>query len=276
MRGGESLTRQFTVKVRGQLDPGFSSACYIELRINYRAEFGANKDDNYILLGSYPVDVKSRELPLELKPNISAKPSYVKGFIYDNPAPALSGEIRIRNVQNWEIVLSRFRMCTWRGTPRDIMDCIQERDLTSSVVKSGEEYVIDITGQITVYSLRDRVGDMTFNRYIIFIIEYVTPNGKAQNWVLYKVSGRITRVTEETESPTKVATTRSPTETRTIVTTGTTRAETAGPVVVTTTGPAATGPSTDAFTLALILVPIAVAAATAAAFAVRWLRKAPT
>jgi hypothetical protein len=115
-----------------------------------------------------------------------------------------------------------------------------------------------------------------FNRYIIFIIEYVTPSGKAQNWVLYKVSGRITRVTEETESPTKVTTTRSPTETRTIVTTGTTRAETAGPVVVTTTGPAATGPSTDAFTLALILVPIAVAAATAAAFAVRWLRKAPT
>jgi hypothetical protein len=223
--------------------------------------------------------IRSRELPLELKPNISAKPTYVKLYLTEDLALEFNGEIRIRNVQNWEIVLSRLRLChfswTFLGDFAFGPFCDDGRDLASTVIRPGEETTINVNEHIRALNLM-RFGREDFARDIVFIIEYVTPNGKAQNWVLYQVSGRVTKVTEETKSPTKVVTTRTPTETRTTATIGTTRAETPGPVVVTITGPAATGSSTDAFTLALILVPIVVAAATATVFAVRWLRKAPT
>jgi hypothetical protein len=279
LRGGGSLTRQLTVKTsREELSPGFYTNCNIEFQINYRAEFGANKENGYILLSPWSL-IRSRELPLELKPNISAKPTYVKLYLTEDLALEFNGEIRIRNVQNWEIVLSRLRLCsfswTFLGDFAFGPSCGDGRDLASTVIRPGEETTINVNEHIRALSLM-RFRREDFARDIVFIIEYVTPNGKAQNWVLYQVSGRITKVTEKTESPTKGVTTRTPTETRTTATIGTTRAETPGPVVVTITGPAATGSSTDAFTLALILVPIAVAAATATVFAIRWLRKAPT
>jgi hypothetical protein len=288
LRGGESLTKQLTAKAlktslggKEELPPGFPGICLqLEFTINYVATFGTNREEDYILLRAHTI-LRSREIPLELKPNIFAKPAYLPSFggIRDTPGLEFNGEIRIRNVQNWEIVLSRFVMCIlgkladWGYSPST---CNEARDLASTVIRPGEEYVINVNEQATIHELRLQFKDVDFSRDIVFIIEYITPNGKAQNWVLYKVSGRVIKVTEETASPTKVTTTRTPTETRTTATIGTARAETPGPVVVTTTGPAATGPSTDAFTLALILVPIAVAAATATVFAVRWLRKAPT
>jgi hypothetical protein len=51
LRGGESLTRQLTVKAsREELSPGFYTDCKIEFQINYRAEFGANKENGYYYL----------------------------------------------------------------------------------------------------------------------------------------------------------------------------------------------------------------------------------
>jgi hypothetical protein len=283
LRGGESLTKQLTAKVlkttlgvKEELPPGFFEICLpMEFTINYVATFGTNQEKDRISLEAHTI-LRSREIPLELKPNIFAKPVYLPS---DIPGLEFNGEIRIRNVQNWEIVLSRFVMCILgklADSGYSLTTCSRKRDLASIVIRPSEEYMINVNEQTPIYELRLRFEDVDFSRDIVFIVEYITPNGKAQNWVLYKVSGRITKVTEETESPTKVTTTRPPTEARTTVATVTTRAETPGPVVATTTGPAATGPTTDAFTLALILVLIAVATATATVFAVRWLRKAPT
>jgi hypothetical protein len=149
--------------------------------------------------------------------------------------------------------------------------------LSSIVVKPGEEYVLSIKeDEIFLESPQTFLKmDLRFDR--VFIIEYLNPDGEARNWVGFIAYRRASKETaQQTTSPT-TATTPKATPTATITKTEATvtrptRAET---IILTATTPSAGAPSSD-FTLALILVPIVVAAATATVFAVRWLRKAPT
>jgi hypothetical protein len=243
----------------------------------YHAQFGANKEESSIGIGLRPI-VKSKELPLELKPNLSVllNTSTFLAVIH------IIGSVVIKNVQSQEIVLTRYYICSVDRPSRALLDpfgglrCSDEK-LSSIVVKPGEEYVLSIKkDEIFLESPQTFLKmDLRFDR--VFIIEYLNPDGEARNWVEFIAYRRASKETaQQTTSPT-TATTPKATPTATITKTEATvtrptRAET---IILTATTPSAGAPSSD-FTLALILVPIVVAAATATVFAVRWLRKAPT
>lgn len=281
LRDNESFTSQFIVKIETQLEPGFYDRCSIYLVIYYSARYRENREDNR-LGDSTMLVIKSRELPLELKPNISANVEYGKYIIFTVPVLHLYGQLRVKNIHNWNITLTRAYICRF-SKPGDLLlrglDCERERDLPSIVIRPGEEYVLSVDERISRYSPPWDV---------VFIIEYLYPGGKAQNWAVFKVAGGLPTATAQlTKSSTTTIVARTPTTTTTTTLTTiptatitkteatATRATRVETIVLTATTPMA-GASSGDFTLTLILVPIVVAAATATVFAVRWLRKAPT
>jgi hypothetical protein len=286
LRGGDSFTKQFTVTIEKKvgkvkeepekLAPGHSSKCPINVRISYLAQFGANKEKSSIGIGLRPI-VKSKELPLELKPNLSVLLNTSTFFAVIH----IIGSVVIKNVQSQEIVLKHYYICSFLPSralldPRGGLRCSGEK-LSSIVVKPGEEYVLNIKEDKIFLESPQTFLKMDLRFDWAFIIEYLNPDGEARNWVGFIAYRQASKETaQQTTSPTTAATPKAtPTAiiTKTEATaTRTTRAET---IILTATTPSAGAPSSD-FTLALILVPIVVAAATATVFAVRWLRKAPT
>jgi hypothetical protein len=153
LRGGDSFTKQFTVTIEKKvgkvkekpekLAPGHSSKCPINVRISYLAQFGANKEKSSIGIGLRPI-VKSKELPLELKPNLSVLLNTSTFFAVIH----IIGSVVIKNVQSQEIVLKHYYICSFLPSRALLDPCgglrCSDKKLSSIVVKPGEEYVLDI------------------------------------------------------------------------------------------------------------------------------------
>jgi hypothetical protein len=251
LKGGESLTGQFKTEVEGELIPGSFAICYPRVIIRYLAKFGVNwrKDEHTVSGTSW---IKSRELPLELGPNISTsiERANVVWGVYDI---RLNGGIKIRNIWSWDIILTGYKGCvSTKAHPESIFHraCGLGQRLSSIVLKPGEEYVIRIDDSYTFYHEPPW--------YVAYIIEYLYPDGRAENWIVLRLSGVTSAVgTREAKSPTTAT-----------ATTMTTRTEPAEPLPGVAVGSAMRA-AESGIALALTLAPIALVAIAAIAYAAR-------
>jgi hypothetical protein len=145
LRGGESMVGQFTVKAETDLAPGFiKEGCHPQVVITYFANFGLNQDKGEIsITGDIPIVAK--ELPLEVKPNITAgvtEPTgYYPGKIH------LSGEIKIKNIQSWDIIIKRYYYNCDGESLEEVFtkECKSSSpELSSIVLRPGQEYAIKV------------------------------------------------------------------------------------------------------------------------------------
>jgi hypothetical protein len=210
LKGGESLEGRFTVKAEAyyELSPGFVYNCFPRVAIHYIVTFGSHRKEDSIGVGPY-LRIKTKELPLELRYNLSLtrdKSSFVR----------LSGLIKIRNIQSWDIILKSYAPCRSKEVyPESVLYvACGPYKYPSATIKSGKEYAIDIDES---YS--------ELPRYMAFVIEYLYPNGKAQNWLVLRISPKPSKeafatMTQKAESPTTAATTVITTTTRPTVPSG--------------------------------------------------------
>jgi len=250
LKGGESLTGQFTVKTEKNLYPGFWTNCYPKITISYFARFGTNREeDRNTVLARVPI--RSKELPLEFKPNIIAR--VVEPISYRLGEIRLIGEIKIKNVQSWDIIIKEYRYSCSHESPEKVIGPVcGNRELSSVILRPGQEYVLKVD------------YDTYYERLPIYVkygVLYLYPGGQAANWIVLRItksssSAEIQAARQETKSPvTTTAATKSPT----------TAATTA---ITTTTGPpggpggAPVWPVTPAYTntffgILMLMVPIA-------------------
>lgn len=177
---------QFAVKTESNLNPGSSDICSLEVEVRYFVEFGTNRDSGSIRLRDF-VPIKSKELPLELRPDIIMWE--LRGF-GDGYFINLSGKIVIKNIQNQDIILTGYYSCRSdkphpvRALPK-LGHCESKKALPpSTVLKPGEEYVIDIKDLHSFYYKEP----LPLLFYVVYVIEYLYTGGSAENWVLLKIS----------------------------------------------------------------------------------------
>jgi HEPN domain-containing protein len=183
LKGGELLRGQFAVKTESNLNPGSSDICSLEVEMRYFVEFGTNRDGGSIRLRDI-IPIKSKELPLELRPDIIMRELYGLGYKY---FINLSGKIVIKNIQNQDITLTGYYSCK-SDKPHPVSalpklgHCESKKALPpSTVLKPGKEYVIDIKDLHSFY-----YKEPLF--YVVYVIEYLYTGGSAENWVLLKIS----------------------------------------------------------------------------------------
>jgi uncharacterized protein YutE (UPF0331/DUF86 family) len=183
LKGGELLRGQFTVKTESNLNPGSSDICSLEVEMRYFVEFGTNRDSGSIRLRDI-VPIKSKELPLELRTDITMRELYGFG---DRYFINLSGKIVIKNIQNQDITLTGYYSCRSdkphpiRALPK-LGHCESKKALSPfTVLKPGNEYVIDIKDLHSFYYKEPMF-------YVVYVIEYLYTGGSAENWVLLKIS----------------------------------------------------------------------------------------
>jgi uncharacterized protein YutE (UPF0331/DUF86 family) len=177
---------QFAVKTESNLNPGSSDICSLEVEVRYFVEFGTNRDGGSIRLRDI-IPIKSKELPLELRPDIIMWE--LRGF-GDGYFINLSGKIVIKNIQNQDIILTGYYSCRSdkphpvRALPK-LGYCESKKALPpSTVLKPGEEYVIDIKDLHSFYYREP----LPLLFYVVYVIEYLYTGGSAENWVLLKIS----------------------------------------------------------------------------------------
>jgi hypothetical protein len=275
LKGGESLTGEFTVNSTMETwryYPGSPWDCDPRLIVGYIATFGANqvKDTMYLnYYASYDGDkidvrLRAKELPLEIKPSILSV-GIERGSI------SIRGEIIIRNIQSWDIILTTYERCISKGLwPRN---CDKREFPASTIVKSGGEYILKIDETVNIYLS----GGNNPPFYFTYKIGYLYPGGYAENWLTFRVvrpfSGTEAQVTrQETKSPTTATEIiKSPTTAATTVITTTTR-----PTVP--PGGAPIGPGTPTYTnmffgVLMLMVPIALVTIAGVAIAAYSARK---
>jgi hypothetical protein len=272
LTGNSTLTKQFTVKIERKLRPGFSHLCFQAFKVVYYAQYGPNQKYGEIIFGVL-VPVKSKELPLELSPNISA---YVNVVGYELSSVVLklgfAGEIRIKNNLNWDISLSHLSVCRLLKPSEVIyeeLDCRRGQGFSSVVIKSGEEYALSVeTDELALYFKPPLRWDN-----LIFVLRYSYPGEyqDAISWIAFKLpEGVPTVATEATKSPRTATMVRT-----TVMTAETTKAEATRLIPATTTR-TIESISESIFTSLLVIVPIVLVAIAVALFAVRWLRNTST
>jgi hypothetical protein len=247
LKSGESLTGQFTVKTEKNLYPGSYSTCYLKITISYLARFGMNRVEDWNWVSTL-IPIRSKELPLEFKPNIIAR--VVEPTGYRLGEIRLIGEVKIKNVQSWDIIIKRYHYSCSKESPEEVFGsfCGGSPELSSVVLRPGQEYVLKVDYD-TYYK--------TLPIYVKYAVLYLYPGGQAENWIILRITKsfslaepQVTR--QETKSPvTTTAATKSPT---TIATTA----------ITTTTGPpggAPVWPVTPAYTnmflgVLMLMVPI--------------------
>jgi len=270
LKGGESLTGQFTVKTEKDLYPGSYGPCDITITISYLARFGMNrvKDWNSVLA---LIPIRSKELPLEFKPNIIAR--VVEPTGYRRGEIRLIGEVKIKNVQSWDINIKRYHYSCFHESPEEVIGsfCGGSPELSSVILRPGQEYVL----KVDYYTYYERLP-----LYVKYAVLYLYPGGQAENWIVLRItksfsSAEPQAARQETKSPvTTTAATKSPT---TIATTAITT--TAGPP----SGPggAPVWPVTPAYTntlfgVLMLIVPIALVTIAGVAIAAHSARKSRT
>jgi hypothetical protein len=269
LKGGESLTGQFTVKTEKNLYPGFWTNCYPKITISYFARFGTNREeDRNTVLARVPI--RSKELPLEFKPNIIAR--VVEPISYRLGEIRLIGEIKIKNVQSWDIIIKEYRYSCSHESPEKVIGPVcGNRELSSVILRPGQEYVLKVD-----YSFYYK----TLPMYMKYDVIYQYPGGQAANWIVLRITKSFSSAEpqvarQETKSPVAAtAATKSPT---TIATTAITT--TAGPP----SGPggAPVWPVTPAymntlFGVLMLIVPIALVTIAGVAIAAHSARKSRT
>jgi hypothetical protein len=271
LRGGESMVGQFTVKAETDLAPGIiKDNCYPKIVITYFAKFGLNQDSNQIWIsGSIPMVAK--ELPLEVTPNITA--NVIEPTEYRLGEIHLSGEIKIKNIQSWDIIIKRYRYNCDGESLEEVFtkSCNNSSpELSSIILRPGQEYAIKVDYR-TYYK--------KLPLYVKYLVDYLYPGGEARTRIILKVSvsGKTTMVGRlETKSPISPGT-------ATMATPATTRTETVGTTRVTTGTPggAPVWPVTPAYTntffgVLMLMVPIALVTAVGIAIAAYSARKSRT
>ena len=242
LKGGESLTGQFTVNSTMETwryYPGSRWHCDPRLTIAYIARFGLNQVADYASIERY-INIRAKELPLGFSPNISAT--------IERDRVSLRGEIIMRNTQGWDIILRRYSICiSETAWPKN---CDTEDFPSSTIIKSGEEYVVKKEKSYYIYHEPPW--------YVTYTIEYYYPGGSAENWIVLRISKTASAVgTREAKSPT----------TATAITM-TTRTEPAEPLPGVAVGSAMRA-AESGIALALTLAPIALVAIAAIAYAAR-------
>jgi hypothetical protein len=274
LRGGESLTGQFTVRaIRMTLNPGSSAICYPRLTIDYFAEFGANRIRDWATVTSSDVYMKSRELPLELRPKIFASVERHKYGFAEYKILRFSGEIKVKNVQSVDIILTSYTLCYSNSFEKALFGgfCRSHELPSSTVLKPGDEYALIVKDEDTFIFDEPKPP-----WYIKYVIKYLHPNGKVENWLAVRISRETTiigtQMTRGTTTATEVI--KSPTTAAITVTTTTTR-----PTVP--LGGAPIGPGTPTyldtfFGILMLMVPIALVTIAGVAIAAYSARKSRT
>jgi len=271
LKGGESLTGQFTVNSTMEtwrFYPGASHHCDPTLYVEYRAEFGANqvKDRMYLdYFASYDgnnmlVRLKAKDLPLEITPKIFS-------VSIGGSRISIRGEIIIRNIQSWDMILTKYWRCISKGLwPRD---CVEREFPASTIVKSGGEYILKIDERDIYLSSG---SNPPF--HVTYVIGYLYPGGYAENWLTL----RVVRPFSGTEAQVTRQETKSPTTATEVIKSPTTAATTA--ITTTTTkltvplGGAPIGPGTPTYTnmffgilmLMVLIALVTISAVTIAAY----------
>jgi hypothetical protein len=190
LRSGESLTGQFTVRaIRTNLNPGSYASCDLHLLIKYFAEFGANRIRDWASVTSSDVYMKSRELPLELRPKIFASIERRKYGLAEYKILRFSGEIKVKNVQSWDIILTGYTLCYSESFERALFGgyCRSNEFPSSTVLKPGEEYVLIVEEESTF--VFDEPKPPWYIKYVIY---YLYPNGRVESWLALRISRETT------------------------------------------------------------------------------------
>jgi hypothetical protein len=192
LKGWGQLFGGFTVVPIIKLDPGYTSTlCDPEIRVRYEAVFGQNRETRSLFVRAYP-KAKSKDLPLRLSLDVSST----------------NVGVRVKNLQNGDISITAIKYCDWYpDSPDELIGCSwRETSLSDIVVKPGEERLIPLRG----FKLENREG------YIAFVLQYLYAGGKAENWLVLRVSrepaaggvGTVTQTKTLTQTQAKTLTTR--------------------------------------------------------------------
>ena len=164
LEGWGQLSGGFTVVPIIKLDPGYTSTlCDPEIRVRYQAVFGQNRETQSLFVRAYP-KAKSKELPLRLSLDVSSA----------------NVGIRVKNLQNGDISITAIKYCdSYPDSPDKLIGCFwRETSLSDIVVKPGEERLIPLRD----FKLENREG------YIAFVLQYLHAGGRAENWLVLRVS----------------------------------------------------------------------------------------
>jgi hypothetical protein len=265
LRSGESLTGQFTIRaIRMTLDPGSSAICYPSLSINYFAEFGTNRRRDSAYVSFRDTFIKSRELPLELRPKISAGVDRHKYGLAVYETLRFSGEIRIKNVQSWDIILTGYTHCFDNSLEKALIwgFCNSHELPSSTVLKPGEEYVLIVEDE-----LQYAFGSPKPPWYIKYVIHYLYPGGRAENWLAFRISKETTIIGTIGTQMTKGTTTA------TITTAMTTTTRPTVPLGGVPIGPGTPTYMDTFFGVLMLMVPIALVTIAGVAIAAHSARK---
>jgi hypothetical protein len=188
LKDGGQLFGGFAVVPIIKLDPGYTSTlCDPKIRIRYQAVFGQNRETQSLFVSANP-KAKSKELPLRLILDVSGA----------------NVGVRVKNLQNGDISITAIKYCDrYPDSPDKLIGCSwRETSLSDIVVKPGEERLIPLRG----FKLENREG------YIAFVLQYLYAGGKAENWLVLRLSrepaaGGVGTVTQtKTPTPTQVRT----------------------------------------------------------------------
>jgi len=279
LKGGESLTGQFTVNSTMETwryYPGADHNCDPTLYVEYRAEFGANRVEDRMHLdyfASYDGDnmlvrLKAKDLPLEITPKIFS-------VSIEGRRIRIRGEIIIRNIQSWDMILTKYWRCISKGLwPRN---CDEREFPASTIVKSGGEYILKIDETTNIYLSDGNKPPF----YFTYVIGYLYPGGYARNWLTLRVVRPFSAAeTLTTISPISPGTATMATHATTRTEPTTKRTETLGATRVTTGTPggAPIGAVTPAYTnmffgVLMLMVPIALVTIAGVAIAAYSARK---
>jgi hypothetical protein len=164
LKGGEQLFGGFTVVPIIKLDPGYTTTlCDTDITIRYEAVFGQNRETSSLVVSANP-KAKSKELPLRLSLDVSGA----------------NVGVRVKNLQNGDISITAIKYCDWYpDSPDKLIGCSWwETSLSDIVVKPGEERLIPLRD----FKLENREG------HIAFVLQYLYAGGRAENWLVLRVS----------------------------------------------------------------------------------------